>query len=81
LGNLGAKATKSEIDEFLDGLLDQQLAYLVVEATRLVKRRVARSQGRGLRTRGSNLRKSPLDDALRRIGSELMEFEDPGETW
>ena len=51
LGSLGAKATKSEIDEFLDGLPDQQLAYLVVEATRLVKRRLARGQGRGLRTR------------------------------
>jgi len=47
LGNLGAKATRPEIDEFLDCLPDQELAYLVVEAARLVKRRLARRQGRG----------------------------------
>jgi hypothetical protein len=52
-GNLGAKMTRPEIDEFLDGLPDQDLAYLVVEATRIVKRRLAREQGRGLRSRGS----------------------------
>jgi hypothetical protein len=52
LGNLGARTTRPEIDEFLDGLPDQDLAYLVVEATRIVKRRLARGQGRGLRSRG-----------------------------
>jgi hypothetical protein len=46
LGNLGARATRPEIDDFLDGLPDQELAYLLVEATRLVKRRLARGQGR-----------------------------------
>jgi hypothetical protein len=81
LGSLGAKATKPEIDELLHGMPDQELAYLAVEATRLVKRRLARGQGRGLRQKGPARRQSPLDDALRRIGSELMEFEDPGETW
>jgi hypothetical protein len=81
LGALGAKATKPEIDELLDGMSDQELAYLAVEATRLVKRRLARGQGRGLRSKGSGRGQSPLDDALRRIGGELMEFEIPGETW
>jgi hypothetical protein len=47
LGTLGAKATRPEIGEFLDGMRDQELAYLAVEATRLVKRRLARGQGRG----------------------------------
>ena len=47
VGPLGAKATRPEIDAFLDGLPDQELAYLAVEATRLVKRRLARGQGKG----------------------------------
>jgi hypothetical protein len=81
LGTLGAKAAKPEIDELLDGMPDQELAYLAVEATRLVKRRLVRGQGRGLRPKGAGRGKSPLDDALVRIGGELMEFEDPGETW
>ena len=81
LGTLGAKATRPEIDELLDGMPDQELAYLAVEATRLVKRRLTRGQGRRLRSKGSGRGRSPLDDALRRIGGELMEFEDPGETW
>jgi hypothetical protein len=81
LGNLGAKATRPEIDEFLDGMPDQGLAYLAVEATRLMKRRLSRRQGRGPRPKGPGQRPSPLDDALRRIGGELMEVEDPGEAW
>ena len=81
LGALGAKATRPEIDELLDGMPDQDLAYLAVEATRLVKRRLTRGQGRGLRSKGTGRGRSALDDALRRIGGELMEFEDPGETW
>jgi hypothetical protein len=60
---------------------DQELAYLAVEATRLVKRRLARGQGRGLRLKGSGRGRSSLDDALRRIAGELMAFEDPGDTW
>jgi hypothetical protein len=80
-GKLGAKPTRPEIDELLEELADQELAHLAVEATRLVKRRLARGQGRGLRPKGSGRGQSPLDDALRRIGGELMEFEDPGETW
>jgi hypothetical protein len=79
-GKLGATPTRPEIDELLEELPDQELAYLVVEATRLVKRRLVR-QGRGPRPKGYRKGKSPLDDALRRIGGELMEFEDPGETW
>jgi hypothetical protein len=39
MGKLGAKVTRPDIDEFLDSLPDQELAYLAVEATRLVKRR------------------------------------------
>jgi len=78
---LGAKATRPEMDELLAGMPDQELAYLAVEATRLVKRRLARGQGRGLQPKGFGRGQSPLDDALRRIGGELMEFEDPGETW
>jgi hypothetical protein len=81
LGTLGAKATRPEIDELLEGMPDQELAYLAVESTRLLKRRLTRGQGRGLRPRGSDQGQSPLDDALRRIGGELMEFQDPGETW
>jgi hypothetical protein len=81
LSNLGARATRPEIDDFLDGMPDQALAYLVIEATRLVKRRLARGQGRGLRTKGPGMGKTPLDDAVRRVAAELMEFEDPGETW
>jgi hypothetical protein len=81
LGTLGAKATRPDIDELLDGMPDQELAYLAVEATQLVKRRLARGQGRGLRPKGTGRGGSPLDDALVRIGGELMEFEDSGETW
>ncbi len=81
LGALGAKATRPEIDELLDGMPDQELAYLAIEATRLMKRRLTRGQGRGLRSKDSGRGRSPLDDALRRIGGELIEFEDPGETW
>ena len=81
LGALGAKATRPEIDELLDGMPDQELAYLAVEAMRLVKRRLTRGQGRGPRPKGSGRGRSPLDDALRRIGGDLMGFEDPGETW
>lgn len=81
LATFGAKATKPEIDELLDGMPDQELAYLAVEATRLVKRRLAPGQGRGPRPKGAGRGRSPLDDALVRIGGELMEFEDPGETW
>ena len=79
-GALGASATRPEIDELLEELSDQELAYQVVEATRLVKRRLVR-QGRRPRPKGDRKGKSPLGDALRRIGGELMEFEDPGETW
>ena len=81
VGALGAKATRPDSDVLLDGMPDQDLAYLAIEATRLVKRRLAREQGRGLRPRGPGRRQSPLDDALRRIGGELMELEDPGEAW
>ena len=55
---------------------DRELADLVVEAMRLVKRRLARGQGRGLRSKGAGRQTSPLTDALHRIGRELMEFED-----
>jgi hypothetical protein len=81
LGTLGARATRLEIDELLEGLPDRELAHLLVEATRSVKRRLARGQGRGLRSRGSGRGMSPLEEALHRIRGELMEFEDPGETW
>lgn len=47
MGTLGAKATWPEIDELLASMPDQELAYLVVEATRLVKRRLAQGEGRG----------------------------------
>jgi hypothetical protein len=81
LGTLGATATRPEIDELLDSMPDQELAYLAVEATRLVKRRLARGKGRGLRPKGTARGRSPLDDALHRIGGELMASMDPGETW
>ena len=56
LGRLGAMATKSEIDAILDGLPDQELAYLAVEATRLVKRRPARGEGTSIqRSRPSDV--------------------------
>jgi hypothetical protein len=42
LATLGAKATRPEIDKLLDSMPDQELAYLAVEATRLVKRRLVR---------------------------------------
>jgi hypothetical protein len=78
---LGQKATRVEIGELLDSLPDEELAYLAVEATRVVKRRLARGQGRRPRLKPAGRGKAPLDDALHRIGGELMEFEDPGETW
>jgi hypothetical protein len=81
LGNLVARATRPEIDEFLDGLPDQELAYLVIEATRIVKRRLARGQGRGLRSRGAGRGQSPLAEVLHRLGGELMEFGEPDKTW
>ncbi len=81
LGNLSGPVTRPDIDEFLNGLPDQEMAYLVVEATRVVKRRLARGQGRGLRTKGSGMGKAPLDEAIRRVAGESTEFEDPGETW
>jgi hypothetical protein len=81
LATLGAKATRPEIDELLDDMPDQELAYLAVEATRLVKRRLVRGQGRGPRHKAGGRGVSPLDDALRQIGGELMEFEDPSEGW
>jgi hypothetical protein len=81
VGKLGVTATRPEIDEFLDGLPDQELAYLAVEATRLVKRRLIRGQGRGLRPKTGGRGTSPLDDALRRITGELMVLEDLHETW
>ena len=81
MGKLGAKVMRPEIDEFLNSLPDQELAYLVVEATRLVKRRFTRGQGRGLRLNGGGCGRSSFDDALRRIAGELMEFENPGEAW
>src|SRR5690349_21291639 len=59
LSELGPRVTKPEIEEFLDGLPDQELAYLVVEATRLVKWRLTRGQGRGLRPKVANRGKSP----------------------
>ena len=81
LSSLGTRVTRPEIDDFLDGMPDQELAYLVVEATRLVKRRLAQGQGRGLRTKGRGMGKAPLDDAIRRVAGELMAFEGPGEPW
>jgi hypothetical protein len=79
--NLGARATRHEIDAFLDGLPDQELAYLVVEATRVVKRRLARGPGRGLGSRGSGRGHSPLAEAMRRLAGDLMAFDEPNETW
>ena len=81
LATLGQRATRAEIDELLDGRPDEELAYLVVKATRVVKRRLARGQGRVLRSKGAGRGRSPLEDAMRQIGSELIEFDDPGETW
>jgi hypothetical protein len=74
---MGEKATRPEIDEFLDGLPDEALAYLALEATRVVKRKLSRWQGRGLRPKGAGRSQSPLEDVLRQIGGELMEFEGP----
>jgi hypothetical protein len=79
LGKLGARATRLEIGEFLDSLPEEELAYLGVEAIRPMKRRLTRGQGRGLRIKAAGRGKAPLDDALRRIAGELMEFEGPGE--
>ncbi len=45
LAALGPKATRPEIDEFLDGMPDHELAYLAVAATRLGKRRLAKGRG------------------------------------
>ena len=81
LGTLGAKATRPEIDELLDGMPDQELAYLAVEATRLVKRRLAWGRGGALDQREPAEAGSPLNDALHRLAGELMELENPGETW
>jgi hypothetical protein len=81
MGKLGAKVTRPENDEFLDSLSDQELAYLVFETTRLVKRRFTQGQGRGLRLNGGGCGRSSFDDALRRIAGELMEFENRGEEW
>jgi hypothetical protein len=81
LATLGQRATRAEIDELLDGLPDEELAYLAVKATRVVKRRFARGQGRVLRPKGAGRGQSPLEDALCQIGGELLEFDDPGETW
>ncbi len=47
LAALGAKATRPEIDDRLDGMPDPELTYLAVEATRLIKHRLARGQGKG----------------------------------
>jgi hypothetical protein len=68
--------TKPTIDEILENMPDRDLADFAVEATRVVKRRLARGQGRGPRSKGPDRRKSPLADALQRIGNELMAFED-----
>ena len=81
LSTLGVRVTRPAIDDFLDGLPDRELAYLAVEAARSVKRRLAGGQGRGLQPKSFGRGHSPLVDALRRIGGELMEFEDPGEMW
>lgn len=81
LATLDQRATRAGIDGLLDGLPDEDLAYLVVEATRVVKRRFARKQGRALRPKGTDRGKSPLEDALRRIGGELTEFDNPSPTW
>jgi hypothetical protein len=81
LGTPGAKATRTEIDEFLDALPDQELAYLVVEATRVVKRRLARGQGRVARSRSSGWAQPPLTEALHRLGGELMQIDELDETW
>jgi hypothetical protein len=78
---LGQRATRAETDELLDSLPDEELAYLAVEATRVVKWRFVRGQGRRLRATGGGRGKSSLEESLHRIGGELMEFEDPGETW
>jgi hypothetical protein len=81
LAILGQRAPRAEIDELLNGLPNEELAFLLVKATRAVKRRFAREQGRVLQPKGAGRGKSPLEDALRRIGGELMEFDDPVETW
>ncbi len=81
LATLGAKATRPAIDELLDGMPDGELAYLAVEATRLMKRRLARGQGRGLRPKGLARGYSPLVEALRRIGGELNEYTDYNDDW
>lgn len=81
LATSGQRVTRAEIDDLLDSLPDQELACLAVEVTRLVKRWLARVQGRGPRPKGIGKGKSPLEEALRRIGGELMEFEEPDETW
>jgi hypothetical protein len=78
---LGQTATRADIDDLLDGLPDQELAYLVVEATRIVKRRITRGQGRGLRPKGGGKEKSLLEDAMRRIGGELSGFSRQDEAW
>jgi hypothetical protein len=81
LATSGQRMTRAEINDLLDSLSDQKLACLAVEATRVVKRRLARGQGRGPRPKGTGKGKSPLEETLRRIGGELMEFEEPSETW
>jgi hypothetical protein len=60
LSEIGNRVTKPEIDEFMSGLPDQKLAYPVVEATRLVKRRLTRGQRRGFGPKGPTEESHPL---------------------
>lgn len=73
--------TRRNMDELINDLSDEDLGYLALVGTRALKRRLARSQPRGMRVNGARGQGSAVERALQDIAGELRTYENSDDAW
>lgn len=74
------RTSRFDLDELVSGLSDADLAHVALAATKTLKRRLSRSQGRTSRL-GPLKGRSPLERGIQDIAAELAEYGDSDEAW
>lgn len=67
LASLAQRSSRFELDDMVNELEDEELAYLITRGVRILKRRLAREGQGGSRRASDHDRHRPLDRALRDI--------------
>lgn len=81
LVSLAQRSSRVELDDMVNELGDEELAYLITRGVRSLKRRLMRAGQGGSRRASDRGRQSPLDRALRDIATELSAFDESGADW